>query len=109
MLIWVEELVALGLALVHKLALDLLLHLSHHWIDWLILRHHMHHYLLALSALHHHWLLELDFQWTPILGIVHHIQHNIHIVLANASLLNEVLNHEEVKSHLLRLLQEPLL
>lgn len=101
----VEELVALRLALIHKLALELLLHGAHHRVHRLLLRLHVHHHLLAV-ALHHHGLLEGDFQRAAVLWVLHHVQNDVHVQLTNAALVNKILHLEQVKSHLLSLLQE---
>lgn len=89
------------------LALHLGLHLTKH-----LIAHHVHHGVHSalellrhlLGRWHHHlWLQHVDVVW-----IVHVVQQVVHLHLADALILQEVLGLVEVKAHLLDLLQEAL-
>lgn len=125
----------MGLSLVDELTLHLLLHAAHHWVlslhilrvhhDWLGIAGSLHHHgltvllrghLLLILSLHwwHHLLrgpdrCQLDFQGAAEVRIANVVKHDVHVILAEASLVDEVLNCEHVQSHLLSLLQEVLL
>ena len=98
-----------GLHLAHHLVA----HSVHHWIHSLIERHllllHLHllkvwrHLLLG----HHHLLWR--FKHVYVVGVVHVVEKVVHLHFADTALIKEVLSRVQVDTHLLSLLQEPLL
>lgn len=89
----------LGLLGVHhdllgELILNLACHCSHHWI--LIM-----HLLQNLGLLHSHHVQRIAEAW-----VVHLVENNVHVSLAQSVSINEVLHLIHIQSHLLGLLKE---
>ena len=88
----------------------LLAHCIHHRIYSLIVRHLLllHLHLLHVWLLLHHHLL-WRFKHINVGGIAHVVEKVVHLHFADAALVEEVLSRVQVDTHLLGLLQEPLL